>query len=118
MEYEILFTYLKEVNTINTAMENKNIMAIDLGINNLASIIISNNKSFIIDGKYLKSVNQFYNKKLSYFCSKKPNNKFFLYVCENGRFTYCIPKKSIQHDGVLLWSQLLLKLVCMYELSY
>lgn len=28
------------------------------------------------------------------------------------------PKKSIQHDGVLLWSQLLLKLVCMYEHSY
>gem|GEM_PF-5897604 len=28
------------------------------------------------------------------------------------------PQKSIQHDGVLLWSQLLLKLVCMYEHSY
>ena len=50
-------------------------MSIDLGINNLASCVVSNNYSFIIDGKYLKSINHFYNKKMAYLQSKKPNNK-------------------------------------------
>ena len=50
-------------------------MSIDLGINNLATCVVSNNYSFIIDGKYLKSINHFYNKKMAYLQSKKPNNK-------------------------------------------
>ena len=50
-------------------------MAIDLGINNLASIIVSNNKAFIIDGKNLKSINQYYNKQIAHYSSIKPNNK-------------------------------------------
>jgi len=47
--------------------DNNNYLGIDLGINNLATLS-SNEKSFkpiIINGKPLKSINQFYNKKLS-----------------------------------------------------
>ena len=47
-------------------------MAIDLGISNLASCIVTNNESFIIDGKKLKSINQFYNKQKAYYQSKLP----------------------------------------------
>lgn len=37
-------------------------LAIDLGINNLATCVSSDGKSFIIDGKRLKSINRWYNK--------------------------------------------------------
>jgi putative transposase len=50
----------------------------DIGLNNLITFIENNdNKSFIINGKPLKSINQYYNKKLSNLKSKLPhyNNK-------------------------------------------
>ena len=74
LTYTISFTYIDD--TKKEITTNKDlIMSIDLGINNLASCVVSNNYSFIIDGKYLKSINHFYNKKMAYLQSKKPNNK-------------------------------------------
>lgn len=49
-----------------TLKENKNRAAIDIGVNNLAALTFSNNKqSYLINGKPLKSINQFYNKRKS-----------------------------------------------------
>ena len=45
--------------------DNKKYMSIDLGIDNLASCSSNVAKSFIINGKPVKSINQFYNKKKS-----------------------------------------------------
>jgi len=43
---------------------NQKYLAIDLGVNNFASMINSvNGESILIDGKEIKSINQFYNKK-------------------------------------------------------
>ena len=42
---------------------NKRYMSIDLGIDNLASCSSNVSKSFIINGKPVKSINQYYNKK-------------------------------------------------------
>lgn len=59
-------------------IDNNRLMSIDLGINNLASIVTNiSNKSVLIDGKRLKSINQYYNKKLSCLQSKleKVNGK-------------------------------------------
>lgn len=57
--------------------KNNNILAIDLGVNNLAACSSTNNISFIINGKPLKSINQYYNKKLANLKSdlKKNHNK-------------------------------------------
>ena len=43
--------------------DNKRYMSIDLGIDNLASCSSNASKSFIINGKPVKSINQYYNKK-------------------------------------------------------
>ena len=43
--------------------DNKRYMSIDLGINNLASCSSNVTKSFTINGKPIKSINQYYNKK-------------------------------------------------------
>ena len=41
------------------------IASIDLGVNNLATIVYPNSKAEIINGRPLKSINQFYNKRLA-----------------------------------------------------
>lgn len=56
----------------------ENICGIDIGLNNFATL--TNNiglKPIVINGKPLKSINQYYNKKLAYYKSilKKTNNK-------------------------------------------
>jgi len=45
--------------------DNKRYMSIDLGIDNLATCSSNVSKSFIINGKPVKSINQYYNKKKS-----------------------------------------------------
>ena len=102
LEYEILFTYINEEKSNLIPNNHNNIMAIDLGINNLASIVISNNKAYIIDGKKLKSINQYYNKQISHYSSKKPNAKvltkkeFLITKKRNNRTTDYIQKASKQ----------------------
>lgn len=49
----------------------KNALAIDLGIDNLCTCVTSSGKSFIMDGKKLKSFNQWYNKETSRLVSIK-----------------------------------------------
>lgn len=48
---------------------NSNIASIDLGINNLATITFTNHSPTIINGKPIKSINQYYNKQKSKFQS-------------------------------------------------
>lgn len=46
-------------------------MSIDLGVNNLASVVTNvSNKPVLTDGRKLKSINQYYNKKRSFLQSK------------------------------------------------
>lgn len=58
-------------------IENKDFISIDLGINNLAAIT-SNQRSFrpiLINGRWLKSTNQYYNKKKAELQSKLTDTK-------------------------------------------
>lgn len=75
--YKIIVNYQIED---KQELETKNFISIDLGINNLATITFSdfNRRPIIINGKPLKSINQFYNKKLAKLQkqSKIVNNKF------------------------------------------
>lgn len=71
-DFIIEFTYEKEFIKVSDEINRQ--MAIDLGITNLATCVIDDNKSFIIDGKYLKSINQFYNKQKAHYQSLLPKN--------------------------------------------
>lgn len=51
--------------------ESENYASIDLGINNLATITFTNRKALIINGKPIKAINQYYNKKLAKLTSKQ-----------------------------------------------
>jgi IS605 OrfB family transposase len=67
--FEIQYTY--EVEEIQSDLDNNKALAIDLGLNNLATCVTNNGESFIIDGRKLKSINQWYNKENSRLQSLK-----------------------------------------------
>lgn len=58
--FEIQYTY--EAECIQRNLNKNNALALDLGVNNLVTAVSSEGKSFIIDGRKLKSVNQWFNK--------------------------------------------------------
>lgn len=58
--FEIQYTYQIENEQRN--LDKNNVLAIDLGVNNLATCVTNQGKSFIVDGKKLKSINQWFNK--------------------------------------------------------
>lgn len=58
--FEIQYTY--EIQEENLNLNTNNALAIDLGVNNLCTCATNTGKSFIIDGRKLKSINQFFNK--------------------------------------------------------
>ena len=54
--------YIYEVQEKNINLNKNNALAIDLGVNNLCTCVTNTGKSFIVDGRKLKSINQFFNK--------------------------------------------------------
>ncbi|WP_338979881.1 transposase [Fusobacterium polymorphum] len=58
--FEIQYTY--EVKEVQRELNKENGLGIDLGIDNLCTCVTNNGASFLIDGRKLKSINQYYNK--------------------------------------------------------
>lgn len=89
-------------------LDNSKFLGIDLGVNNLATCVTNEGKSFIIDGKKLKSINQWYNKELARLSSIKDkqkvkgftNQQYLITRKRNNRvqnYLYCAAKKIIQY---------------------
>lgn len=81
---------------------NNNYVGLDLGVNNLITCGGNNIKPFIINGKPLKSINQYFNKKLSILksrqdkCNKKVNKQKIskLYAKRNNKIKDYLHKSS------------------------
>ena len=58
--FEIQYTY--EVKEVQRELNKENVLGIDLGIDNLCTCVTNTGASFIIDGRKIKSINQYYNK--------------------------------------------------------
>jgi putative transposase len=106
--FEIQYTY--EAEEIQSDLDNKKALAIDLGLNNLTTCVTNTGQSFIIDGKKLKSINQWFNKensrlqsikdsrgiknvtKKQYLLARKRNNRVNDYINKTCRhiINYCI----------------------------
>ena len=106
--FEIQYTY--EIQEENIKLNTKNALVIDLGVNNLCTCVTNTGKSFIIDGKKLKSINQFFNKKNTelqsikdkqninqqtkqqYLISRKRKNRIDDYINKTCRYiiNYCL----------------------------
>ena len=106
--FEIQYTY--EIQEEDIKLNTNNALAIDLGVNNLCTCVTNTGKSFIIDGKKLKSINQFFNKqntklqsikdkqnikqqtKQQYLISNKRKNRVDDYINKTCRYiiNYCL----------------------------
>ena len=54
--------YIYKVEEVQRELNKNNVLGIDLGIDNLCTCVTNAGASFIIDGRKLKSINQYYNK--------------------------------------------------------
>ena len=106
--FEIQYTY--EIQEEEIKLNTNNALAIDLGVNNLCTCVTNAGKSFIIDGKKLKSINQFFNKqntklqsikdkqnikrqtKQQFLISRKRKNRVDDYINKTCRYiiNYCL----------------------------
>ena len=77
--FEVQYTY--EVQEEQRNLDKTHALAIDFGINNLATCVTSKGRSFIIDGKKIKSINQWFNKVNDYM--SKTARKIINYCLEN-----------------------------------
>lgn len=76
--YTLLLTYEEDQDELSETLKD-NFLAIDLGLDNLATCVSNVDNSFILNGKPLKSYNNFYNKQKAKFISelKRKNNKSY-----------------------------------------
>ena len=72
--FEIQYCY--EAEEIQSNLDENHVLAVDLGVDNLAACVTSKGKSFIIDGKRLKSINQWFHKENARLQCIKDKQKF------------------------------------------
>ena len=93
----IVMEVVYEINEKTKKPDNNRYAAIDLGIDNLATLTFNDDRSIIINGRPIKSINQYYNKKKSKYqaikatkkiedLSFKRNNKIRDYFHKSTRF--------------------------------
>jgi len=63
--------FIYESNDEQINVDNNDAISIDFGLNNLATVVSSTNESFIVDGYWLKSKNQWFNKRRAKLISHK-----------------------------------------------
>ena len=68
--------YIYEAECIQRNLNTQNALALDLGVNNLVTAVSSTGKSFIVDGRRLKSINQCFNKENARLQSIKDKQHF------------------------------------------
>ena len=72
--FEIHYSY--EACGMQRNLNQENALALDLGINNLVTAVSNSGESFVLDGRKLKSINQWYNKEVSRLQSIKDKQNF------------------------------------------
>ena len=105
--FKIQYCYEQEVEEQN--LNQDSILAIDIGLENLATCVTNNGTSFIMDGRKIKSINHYWNKRRAYYqgiadkqgqkktrrihaLTMKRNNRVKDYIRKTARYivNYCI----------------------------
>lgn len=72
--FEIEIVYIGNTE-YNIELDNNLYASIDLGIDNIATMILPNEKPILFNGRQIKAKNQYFNKQISRFKSELTNNK-------------------------------------------
>lgn len=111
--FEIRYMFEDIEEDKNYDLDKTKALAIDFGINNFCTCVTNDGNSFIVDGKKLKSINQWYNKQnarlssikdkqkikhctnLQYSKINKRNNQINDYIYKSAKFiiNYCVDHK-------------------------
>ena len=105
--FKIQYCYLQEEEYQDVSFDK--VLAIDIGLENLATCVTNTGTAFIMDGRKLKSINQYWNKRKAYYqaiadkqgqkmthmlyaLTRKRNNRTKDYICKVARYiiNYCI----------------------------
>ena len=105
--FKIQYCYLQEEEPQDVSVDN--VLAIDIGLENLAACVTNTGTAFIMDGRKLKSINQYWNKQKAYYqgiadkqrqkkthrlnaLARKRNNRTQDYIRKVARYiiNYCI----------------------------
>ena len=102
--------YCYEIEKEEKELNKDNTLAIDIGLENLATCVTNTGTSFIIDGRKIKSINQYWNMRMGYYqtindkqknnhvterifkLTNKRNNRVNDYIKKSARYivNYCI----------------------------
>ena len=122
--FEVQYTY--EVQEEQRNLDKNHALAIDFGINNLATCVTNKGRSFIIDGKKLKSINQWFNKENARLQSIKDKQKYgkkqtlrqkYLYASRNNKVNDYMSKTARKIIGYCLKNNIG-TLVCGYNETF
>lgn len=72
---QIVAEVIYEIADVESLTDNQRYMGIDLGVNNLATCVSNVKSSEIVNGRPLKAINQFYNKRRAYLQSRLPQGR-------------------------------------------
>lgn len=106
--FEVAYMFDDIISGTKISLDYDKALGIDLGVNNLATCATNDGESFIIDGRTLKSINQWYNKELARLSSikdhqgiKKFTNRQYLVTRKrNNRvkdYMYCAAKRIVDY---------------------
>ena len=68
--------YIYEADSLERNLNKNNALALDFGVNNLVTAVSSKGDTFLIDGRRLKSINQWYNKENARLQSIKDKQRY------------------------------------------
>ena len=122
--FEIQYSY--KVAEEQRNLDEQKALAIDFGIDNLATCATNTGQAFIIDGRKLKSINQWYNKENSRLQSIKDKQKFGK-KCTNRQNELARKRNNRVNDYMLKTARKIIKycleknigtLVCGYNVTF
>lgn len=105
--FEVRYMF-DDVEPEKVELDKTKALGIDLGVNNLATCVTNTGESFIVDGRKLKSINQWHNKELARLSSIKDkqgvkswtNRQYLISRKRNNRvqdYVYCAAKKIVNY---------------------
>ncbi len=99
--FKIQYCYLQEEEKQN--VEPNKVLAIDIGLENLATCVTNTGTSFIMDGRKLKSINQYWNKQKAYCQSiadkqgAKKTHRLYRLACKRNNRTQDYIRKTARY---------------------
>jgi IS605 OrfB family transposase len=115
--FEVHYTHEQPVTQMKKQVQSTNLLTIDLGVTNFLSCITNLGDSFILDGRRIKSINQFFNKQAGKLQKQNKQHGLSPKVCTKKQATLWTKRDRKLH-GYMTWALgILFKKVKEYQIG-